>query len=96
MGKLQEMRQKMEESKEKLNNVMVEGTAGNGMVKVTANGNRQIKNIEIDPSILDDKEALEDLLIVAMNRALTNAEQANQAEMQGAAGGMLGDMGLGG
>ena len=95
-GKLQEAQQKMQEGKEKLANITVDGEAGEGAVKVTVNGNREVKGIAINEQLLspENKEELEDLLITALNRALKNAENAWEAEMKGVAGGMLGGLGL--
>lgn len=95
-GKLQEAQQKMNESKDRLKHITVEGEAGNGAVKVVVTGDREVKSIGIDPALLegDRKEELEDLLISALNRALKNAENVWESEMKNAAGGMLGGMGL--
>lgn len=95
-GKLQEAQQKMQEGRERLANVTVDGEAGEGAVKVSINGNREVKSITIGEHLLtpDNKEELEDLLITALNRALKNAENAWEAEMKGVAGGMLGGLGL--
>jgi nucleoid-associated protein EbfC len=92
LGKLQEAQQKMQEGKKELNNKTVDGEAGEGTVKVTVTGNREVKTISIDNSLLtaDRKEELEDLLITALNRALKNAEDLWEDEMKGLAGGMLG------
>ena len=94
-SKLQEAQQKMQEGKQKLGDVIVDGEAGNGAVKVSVTGNREIKTISIDNQLLvpDKKEELEDLLITALNRALKNAEQAWEEEMKDVAGGMLGGLG---
>jgi DNA-binding YbaB/EbfC family protein len=94
-SKLQEAQQKMQEGKQKLGDIIVEGEAGNGTVKVSVTGNREVKTISIDNQLLgpDKKEELEDLLITALNRALKNAEQAWEEEMKGLAGGMLGGLG---
>jgi nucleoid-associated protein EbfC len=90
MGKLHEMKQKMEESKKKLDALIVEGEAGNGSIKIRANGNRIIKSIVIKEELLKgEKEELEELLVVAMNRTLENADKVNEAEMSGTAKGML-------
>lgn len=93
-GKLQEAQQKMQESKQKLADVTFDGEAGNGTVKVSVTGNREVKTISIDNQLLvaDRKEELEDLLITALNRALKNAEQSWEDEMKGVAGGMLGGL----
>jgi DNA-binding YbaB/EbfC family protein len=95
-GKLQEAQQKMQEGKQKLGSVIIDGEAGNGLVKVSVTGNREVKTISIDNQLMtaDRKEELEDLLITAVNRALTNAVTAYEEEMKGLAGGMLGGLGL--
>jgi DNA-binding YbaB/EbfC family protein len=90
MGKLQDMKQKMDEIKKRLDTITVEGEAGNNAVKVRATGNRQIKSIEVNESLFKgDKEELEDLLVIAVNRALEKAEKVNEAEMAGAAKGIM-------
>lgn len=95
-SKLQEAQQKMQEGKQKLGDVIIEGEAGNGAVKVSVTGTREIKTIAIDSQLMtaDRKEELEDLLITALNRALKNAEQAWEDEMKDVAGGMLGGLGM--
>ncbi|OQP62217.1 YbaB/EbfC family nucleoid-associated protein [Niastella populi] len=95
-SKLQEAQQKMQEGKQKLGDVIIEGEAGNGAVKVSVTGTREIKTIAIDSQLMtaDRKEELEDLLITALNRALKNAEQAWDEEMKDVAGGMLGGLGM--
>ena len=95
-GKLQEAQQKMLEGKQKLAEVVIDGDAGEGSVKVSVTGNGQVKTISINEQLLsaERKEELEDLLIIALNRALENAEKMREEEMKGLAGGMLGGMGL--
>jgi DNA-binding YbaB/EbfC family protein len=95
-SKLQEAQQKMQEGKQKLGAVIIDGEAGNGLVKVSVTGTREVKSIAIDNQLMtpDRKEELEDLLISALNRALTDAEQAWEDEMKGLAGGMLGGLGM--
>lgn len=91
-GQMEEMQSQM---KEKLRTEMVIGEAGDGLVKVTANGAREITNVKVDPSLLDDAEALEDLLVVATNRALELAAEKEAAESQSMLQNML-PGGLGG
>lgn len=85
----------MQEGKQKLANVTIDGEAGEGAVKVTVTGNREVQSISIDNKLLspDNREELEDLLVTALNRALKNAEKAWEDEMKNMAGGMLGGMG---
>ncbi|MBK9458260.1 MAG: YbaB/EbfC family nucleoid-associated protein [Chitinophagales bacterium] len=88
-GKLQEMQQQMEATKKRLDTMTVIGDAEG--VTVTANGNRHIVNISINPDVVDpnDLEQLEDLLMVAVNRAIEQAEALNAAENAKIASGML-------
>jgi DNA-binding YbaB/EbfC family protein len=83
-GKIQEMQSKMQEAQEGLNDVIVEAEAGGGMVKVKANGNKQIVSIEMDNDVVDpaDKEMLEDLIVAGVNKALEKAEEASKEKMQ--------------
>ncbi|MEX0723461.1 MAG: YbaB/EbfC family nucleoid-associated protein [Gracilimonas sp.] len=90
-GKIQEMQSKMQEAQEGLNDVIVEAEAGGGMVKVKANGNKQIVSIEMDKDVVDpsDKEMLEDLIVAGVNKALEKAETASKEKMQEMYKGMI-------
>src|SRR5690625_3346741 len=83
-GKISDMQAKMEEAQERLAEVIVEADAGGGMVKVRANGKRQILSIELDQDIVDpdDKEIVEDLVVAGVNRALENAKEARKKKIQ--------------
>ncbi|MCH2450551.1 MAG: YbaB/EbfC family nucleoid-associated protein [Gracilimonas sp.] len=83
-GKIQEMQTKMQEAQKGLNEVIVEAEAGGGMVKVKANGNKQIISIKMDNDVVDpsDKEMLEDLIVAGVNKALEKAEAASKEKMQ--------------
>ena len=85
MGKLKETQQKIEETKKRLDTVLVDGSANQGKVRVTVTANRTVKNIAIDDSLLQDKEELEDFLIIALNNALKKASDINDAELAAAA-----------
>lgn len=90
MEQLQQMKQKMEEIKEKLETMTVTETAAGGAIKVAANGNKKIMSISISKEIQHaDSEELEEQLTVAINRALEKAEALHESEMKGAAMGML-------
>lgn len=90
-GKIQEMQSKMQEAQEGLKEVIVEAEAGGGMVKVKANGNKQIVSIEMDNDVVDpeDKEMLEDLIVAGVNKALEKAEEASKEKMQEMYKGMI-------
>ena len=81
MGKLKETQQKIEETKKRLDTVLVDEQSNDGLLKVTLNANRKIKLIEIDESLLQDKEQLEDYLILTLNKALEKATNVNEAEL---------------
>ncbi len=81
MGKLKETQQKIEETKKRLNSVLIDEQSGDGLLKVTVTANRTVKSITIDDSLLEDKEQLEDYLILIMNKAIEKASDINQAEL---------------
>lgn len=93
--KLLQVQQQAEEIKKRLDSVIVSGEAEAGKIKVTSTGNKSIQSIEIDEAFLKevDKEELEELLIVAVNKALAQAENVHQSEMQAASQSMLGNLG---
>ncbi len=70
-----DMQSKQKEMIEKLSQLEVSGEAGDGAVIVTANANKEILNIHIDQNktSLKDVEELEDLFLIAVNRALEKA-----------------------
>ena len=83
-GKMNQFQEKMQEAQRKLGELEVTAEAGGGMVKVTANGNRQIVSIKLEKEIIDpsDPDMLEDLIIAGINKALTEAENAAKVRMQ--------------
>lgn len=96
MGKLQEMQQQTEKIKKRLDTISVEGEAENGLIKVVATANKKITSITIDDRLMSegDKEQIEDLMMVAINKAIEKAENVSNAEMAGAAKGMLPGFGI--
>lgn len=90
-GKLNEMKQKMDEIKNRLDAITVEGNAGDGAIQVIVTGNRKVKSIAIEDTLLTvaRKEELQELLEVAMNQALDKAQNLSEIEMQAAGKGML-------
>jgi len=88
MKKVMEIKQKMDEIKKRLETIEV--SAENEYVKITATGNRKIKDITILKN--DDKVTLEGKLQSAVNEALEKADNVMQSEMMGATKGMMPDM----
>jgi nucleoid-associated protein EbfC len=81
MGKIQETQKKIEETKKRLDTVLVDEQSSDGLLKVTMTANRELKSVTIDDSLLEDKEQLEDYLVLVMNKALDKATSVNEAEL---------------
>lgn len=81
MGKLKETQQKIEETKKRLDNVLVDEQSSDGLLKVTLTANRSIRSIVIDDALLEDKEQLEDYLVLVLNKAIEKATAVNEAEL---------------
>ena len=81
MAKLKETQKKVEETKNRLDTVLIDEKSSDDKIKVTLNANRVIKSIEISEDILNDKEELEDYLIVTLNNAIEKASKINEAEL---------------
>ena len=90
---MSQMQTQTEEAKKKLDSIFVKAEAEKGLIKVTATGNRVITNIEISDEIIGDKEAVEDLMLVAVNRVLEKATEIQENEMGAVANNMLPDIG---
>ena len=81
MGKLKETQQKIEETKKRLDTVLIDEQSIDGLLKVTLTANRKIISIGLDESLLADKEQLEDYLILVLNKAIEKASTVNEAEL---------------
>ncbi len=87
MKKLQAMQQQVEETKAKLNNIKLIGEAMEGKVRVEVNGNSVITDIQVKEDL--SKDEMIDLIIVAANRAIEQAERTKEMEMAQSAKGIL-------
>lgn len=85
MGKLRDTQQKIEDTKKRLDTVLVNEQSNDNLLKVTLTANTKIKSITIDDSLLEDKEQLEDYLILVLNKAIEKAAKINQAELDAVA-----------
>ena len=90
MKKAQEMQSKMADVQAELDNLIVEGQSGGGMVKVKLNGKGAMTGVAIDASLLksDDKDIVEDLIIAAHNDAKNKVEAMMADEMKSVTGGL--------
>lgn len=81
MGKLKETQQKVEATKKRLDTVLVDEKSSDGLLEVTITANRNIKKIVISDELLEDKEQLEDYLVLTINKAIEKATQINELEL---------------
>ena len=84
----QQMQKKMLEVEKKLKEAEVIGTVSGGLVKVTMNGKGEVKKIKIDPSLKEDIEVIEDLLMAAISEAKKNADMLSDKARKAVTGGM--------
>ncbi|AKU10659.1 YbaB/EbfC family nucleoid-associated protein [Aromatoleum toluolicum] len=88
MKQAQQMQENMKKMQDQLALVEVEGQAGAGMVKILMTCKHDVRRVTIDPSVMDDKEMLEDLVAAAMNDAVRRAEATTQEKMAGFTSGL--------
>jgi DNA-binding YbaB/EbfC family protein len=88
MKQAQQMQDNMKKMQDSLGGIEVEGQSGAGMVKVTMTCKYDVRRIAIDPSVMDDKEMLEDLVAAAVNDAVRRVESTTQEKMSGFTAGL--------
>ena len=81
MNKIKETQKKVEETKKRLKTVLLDEQSSDGLLKVTITASREIKNIDIADELLEDKEQLEDYLVLTINKAVARATEVNEAEL---------------
>lgn len=88
MKQAQEMQRKITEMQADLESRAFEGNSGSGAVKITLTGKGQLVKISLDPSVMDDREMLEDLIIAAHNDAKSKSDDATADAMGSATAGL--------
>ena len=87
--KAQEMQKKVADIQSEINLMEVEGLSGGDMVKATVSGEKKILSLNVNPEILnEDKEMLEDLIVVAINQAIDKVDAISKDKMGSLTGGM--------
>ena len=81
MGKMKETQEKVAQTKKRLDTVFIDEQSNDQLLKVSISANNQIKSIGIDDTLLQDKEQLEDYLILVINKAIEKASAFHQAEI---------------
>lgn len=94
LKKAKQLQEKLEATQAELEKLTIEGQAGGGMVVAVVNGKQELLSVKIDAEILDeDVEMVEDLVVAAVNQALSKAGEESQQRLSAVSGGMLGNMG---
>jgi DNA-binding YbaB/EbfC family protein len=88
MQQAQKMQQDMQKAQEELAKLEICGEAAGGLVKVTMNGQHAVRRMQIDPSLLQDVEMLEDIVTAAVNDAVNRVAQTTQEKMAGMTAGI--------
>lgn len=88
MKQAQQMQENMKKMQDQLGSIEVEGQSGAGMVKVLMTCKYDVRRVSIDPSVMDDREMLEDLLAAAVNDAVRRVESTTQEKMAGFTAGL--------
>jgi len=88
MKQAQQMQDNMKKMQDSLGGIEVEGQSGAGMVKIQMTCKYDVRRVTIDPSVMDDKEMLEDLLAAAVNDAVRRVETTTQEKMSGFTAGL--------
>ncbi len=81
MGKLKETQAKVEATKKRMDTVLIDEQSSDNLLKVTITANRTLKSITIDDELLQDKEQLEDYLILTLNKAIERATNVHETEV---------------
>ena len=95
MAQVQKMQQEMQQAQEDLAKETVTASAGGGVVKATMTGSQELVSIEIDPEAVDpeDVEMLQDMILAAVNEAMSSSQEMASKKLGGITGG-LGDLGI--
>ncbi len=88
MKQAQRMQAEMQRMQEEIANMEITGQSGSGLVKVTMTGRHDVRRVEIDDSVMDDKEMLEDLIGAAFNDAVRQLEKTSSERMSSMTAGM--------
>jgi DNA-binding YbaB/EbfC family protein len=90
MRQAQELQAKLAKAQEELAEAKIEASSGGGAVTVTVNGQQQVLSVKISPEAIepDDVDMLEDLVLAAVNEALTKSQEMAAKHMGKITGGL--------
>ena len=88
-----EIQKRIEEVQSDLEKITINAESGGGLITVMINGKQEILELNISQEAMEeDKELLEDLIISAINKALSNSQEEMQTRMNSVTGGMMGGL----
>jgi DNA-binding YbaB/EbfC family protein len=87
---MKQLQQAQEKIQAEIAALVIEATAGGGMVRAEMDGQKQLRSLKIDPEVVDkdDVEMLQDLVLAAVNEASRKVDEAIQEKVGGLTGGM--------
>lgn len=90
LAQAQKMERELKKSQEELEAALFEGSASNGLVKITLKGNNEVVEVNIDESIInkEDKEMIQDLIMIAFNDAMNKLESKREEKLSQSTGGL--------
>jgi len=89
ISQAKKMQEKMKETQDVLKKIEVEGVSGGNMVRITMNGDGELKKISLEPSLLkESKEMVEDLIVAAHNDAKSKLKKKTSDEISKVTGGI--------
>ena len=88
MREMQNLKSRFETMQREMAGMEVVGEAGAGMVRVTLNGQFEVRRVQIDPDAMNDREMLEDLVAAATNNAVQRVRETLQERYSNMAGGL--------
>ena len=88
MKQAQMMQERLQKAQAEIASMEVTGESGAGMVKVTMNGSHEVRRVEIDDSVFEDKEIAEDLIAAAFNDTTRRVEVQSKEKLSQVTGGM--------
>jgi len=95
MKQAKEMQSKMAKAQEEIKLLEGEGSTGGGLVKICINGKRELISVKIEDEVLkEEKDIVEDLILVAVNQAISDINKKIEDTMNTASGGVLGKSGF--
>lgn len=90
MKQARKMQEQLAQAQESMKDVIIDASAGGGMVKATVNGDLELVSIQIDPDALDpeDVDLLQDMIVAAVNEAIRGVSEVASKQMSSITGGL--------